>query len=133
MLYIICIILKRTKSMHLKHKIERDVLRIYMYIYIHTYIHKYIYICICIHTCIYICIYIYIYVYTCMILQEVKRIFSLWTSFGLAASMISVLLGVIPLYSYSLATGGKYMLLLCLLLMPYRLDLCVLRRIYRQV
>ena len=39
--------------------------------------------------------------------QEVKRIFGLWTNFGLAASMISVLLGVIPLYTYSLTNGGK--------------------------
>jgi len=39
--------------------------------------------------------------------QEVKRIFSTFTNFGLAASMISVLLGIIPLYSYSLGTGGQ--------------------------
>lgn len=38
--------------------------------------------------------------------QEVKRIFNTFTSFGLTSSMISVLLGVIPLYTYSLATGG---------------------------
>ena len=39
--------------------------------------------------------------------QEAKRIFGLWSNFGLAASMISVLLGVIPLYTYSLINGGK--------------------------
>ena len=38
--------------------------------------------------------------------QEVKRIFNLFTNFGLTSSMISVLLGVIPLYTYSLRTGG---------------------------
>jgi amino acid transporter len=38
--------------------------------------------------------------------QEVNRIFGWFTSFGLAASMISVILGVIPLYSYSLGAGG---------------------------
>lgn len=40
--------------------------------------------------------------------QEAKRIFGLWSNFGLAASMISVLLGVIPLYTYSLINGGRY-------------------------
>ena len=39
--------------------------------------------------------------------QEVKRIFGLWSNFGLAASMISVILGIIPLYTYSLTNGGK--------------------------
>ena len=39
--------------------------------------------------------------------QEAKRIFGLWSNFGLAASMISVLLGVIPLYTYSLINGGR--------------------------
>lgn len=38
--------------------------------------------------------------------QEVKRIFSQFTNFGLTASMISILLGIIPLYTYSLQTGG---------------------------
>ena len=38
--------------------------------------------------------------------QEVKRIFNTFTSFGLTASMISVLLGVVPLYTFSLSTGG---------------------------
>lgn len=38
--------------------------------------------------------------------QEVKRIFSEFTNFGLAASMISILLGIIPLYTYQLDTGG---------------------------
>jgi len=38
--------------------------------------------------------------------QEFKRIFNLITCFGLAASMISVLLGIIPLYTYSLQNGG---------------------------
>jgi hypothetical protein len=39
--------------------------------------------------------------------QEAKRIFGVWTNFGLAASMISVLLGIIPLYGYSLQNGGE--------------------------
>ena len=39
--------------------------------------------------------------------QEAKRIFGLWSNFGLAASMISVILGIIPLYTYSLTNGGK--------------------------
>jgi hypothetical protein len=39
--------------------------------------------------------------------QEVKRIFSTFTNFGLAASMISILLGIIPLYVYGIQTGGK--------------------------
>jgi hypothetical protein len=38
--------------------------------------------------------------------QEVKRIFNVFTNFGLTASMISVLLGVIPLYTFSLSSGG---------------------------
>jgi len=38
--------------------------------------------------------------------QEVRRIFMATTNFGLTASMISVLLGILPLYDYSLATGG---------------------------
>jgi len=38
--------------------------------------------------------------------QELKRVFGWFSNFGLAASMISVLLGIIPLYSYSLSTGG---------------------------
>ena len=38
--------------------------------------------------------------------QEFRRIFSTFTNYGLTASMISVLLGVIPLYSYQLSTGG---------------------------
>jgi hypothetical protein len=46
--------------------------------------------------------------------QEVKRIFSKWTNFGLAASMISVILGIIPLYTYSLTTGGTVTLTRCL-------------------
>lgn len=40
--------------------------------------------------------------------QEVKRIFTTMTTFGLAASMVSVVLGIIPLYSYSLRTGGEW-------------------------
>jgi amino acid transporter len=43
--------------------------------------------------------------------QEVKRIFSAFTNFGLAASMISVLLGVIPLYTYQLMTGGPVVMI----------------------
>eukprot|EP01038_Epipyxis_sp_PR26KG_P005708 gene5708-7878_t len=43
--------------------------------------------------------------------QEVKRIFSVFTTFGLAASMISVLLGIIPLYTFSLQTGGPVVML----------------------
>lgn len=43
----------------------------------------------------------------CSSSQEVKRIFGLWSNFGLAASMISVILGIIPLYTYSLTNGGK--------------------------
>jgi hypothetical protein len=39
--------------------------------------------------------------------QETKRIFTAWSNFGLAASMISVILGIIPLYTYSLTNGGK--------------------------
>lgn len=38
--------------------------------------------------------------------QEVKRIFSAFSNFGLAASMISVLLGFIPLYTFELQSGG---------------------------
>ena len=38
--------------------------------------------------------------------QEVKRIFNFFTNFGLTSSMISVLLGVVPLYTFSLASGG---------------------------
>jgi hypothetical protein len=38
--------------------------------------------------------------------QEARRIFGVWTNFGLSASMVSVLLGVIPLYGYSLENGG---------------------------
>jgi amino acid transporter len=45
--------------------------------------------------------------------QEVKRIFGWFTNFGLAASMISVILGVIPLYSYSLGTGGPATMFWC--------------------
>eukprot|EP01038_Epipyxis_sp_PR26KG_P007533 gene7533-10266_t len=43
--------------------------------------------------------------------QEVKRIFGVFTNFGLAASMISVMLGIIPLYTYSLRTGGPAVML----------------------
>ena len=50
--------------------------------------------------------------------QEVKRIFGWWTNFGLAASMISALLGVIPLYSYSLRNGGE-LLSICHLSLAY--------------
>lgn len=39
--------------------------------------------------------------------QEVKRIFGTFTNFGLAASMISILLGIVPLYTYSIQTGGQ--------------------------
>jgi amino acid transporter len=42
--------------------------------------------------------------------QEYHRIFTLWTNFGLSSSMVSVLLGVIPLYTYSLAVGGSAVL-----------------------
>lgn len=38
--------------------------------------------------------------------QEVKRIFGRFTNFGLTASMISVLLGVVPLSSFELQSGG---------------------------
>lgn len=38
--------------------------------------------------------------------QEVKRIFNGFTNFGLTSSMISILLGIIPLYSFSLDAGG---------------------------
>lgn len=48
--------------------------------------------------------------------QEAKRIFSTFTNFGLACSMISVLLGIIPLYSFSLANGGPGILCHALLL-----------------
>jgi hypothetical protein len=40
--------------------------------------------------------------------QEVKRIFGGFTNFGLAASMISILLGIVPLYTYSIRSGGKF-------------------------
>lgn len=43
--------------------------------------------------------------------QEVKRIFSTFTNFGLAASMISILLGIIPLYTFQLETGGPAVML----------------------
>ena len=43
--------------------------------------------------------------------QEVKRIFNVYTNFGLTASMISVLLGIIPLYTFSLSTGGPAVML----------------------
>jgi amino acid transporter len=39
--------------------------------------------------------------------QEIKRIFDKFTSFGLTSSMISVLLGVIPLYTFELQSGGS--------------------------
>lgn len=38
--------------------------------------------------------------------QEYTRIFNTWTNFGLTTSMVSVLLGIVPLYTYSLQTGG---------------------------
>lgn len=38
--------------------------------------------------------------------QETKRIFSTFTNFGLSASMVSIMLGIIPLYGYSLQNGG---------------------------
>lgn len=38
--------------------------------------------------------------------QEVKRIFNQFTNFGLTSSMISVLLGVVPLYTFELESGG---------------------------
>jgi len=38
--------------------------------------------------------------------QEVKRIFAQTSNFGLTTSMVSVMLGVVPLYTYSLKTGG---------------------------
>lgn len=38
--------------------------------------------------------------------QEVKRVFNSITSFGIASSVINVLGGVIPLYSFQLQTGG---------------------------
>lgn len=38
--------------------------------------------------------------------QEVKRIFNKFTTFGLTASMISILLGIVPLYTYELESGG---------------------------
>lgn len=43
--------------------------------------------------------------------QEVKRIFSAFTNFGLAASMISILLGIIPLYTYQLTIGGPVVMI----------------------
>lgn len=49
--------------------------------------------------------------------QEVKRIFGWFTNFGLAASMISVILGVIPLYSYSLGAGGPVTMFWCWIIM----------------
>lgn len=39
--------------------------------------------------------------------QEFRRIFSGFTSFGLTSSMVSILLGCIPLYSYELQSGGS--------------------------
>jgi hypothetical protein len=39
--------------------------------------------------------------------QEAKRIFNVVTTWGLTVSMISVVLGIIPLYKYSLQTGGE--------------------------
>jgi hypothetical protein len=38
--------------------------------------------------------------------QEVKRIFNQFTNFGLTSSMISILLGIIPLYTFELQSGG---------------------------
>ena len=38
--------------------------------------------------------------------QEVKRIFNQFTNFGLTSSMISVLLGVVPLHTFELESGG---------------------------
>lgn len=45
--------------------------------------------------------------------QEVKRVFGAFTNFGLAASMISVILGIIPLYTYCLQTGGTELFEFC--------------------
>ena len=39
-------------------------------------------------------------------LQELKRIFGAYTNFCLTASMVSILLGIIPLYPFGLTTGG---------------------------
>ena len=38
--------------------------------------------------------------------QELKRIFGSFTNFGLTSSMISILLGIIPLYTFELESGG---------------------------
>eukprot|EP00668_Euglena_longa_P002926 GGOE01003421.1.p1 GENE.GGOE01003421.1~~GGOE01003421.1.p1 ORF type:complete len:593 (-),score=64.47 GGOE01003421.1:463-2208(-) len=43
--------------------------------------------------------------------QEYNRIFNVWTNFGLAASMVSVLLGIVPLYTYQLSAGGPAVML----------------------
>eukprot|EP00667_Euglena_gracilis_P005024 EG_transcript_5049 len=43
--------------------------------------------------------------------QEYTRIFNTWTNFGLTTSMVSVLLGIVPLYTYSLQTGGPAVML----------------------
>lgn len=40
--------------------------------------------------------------------QEVKRIFGTFTNFGLTASMISILLGIVPLYVFCIQTGGNH-------------------------
>lgn len=51
--------------------------------------------------------YLYSYFeYFLLDIQEAKRIFGTFSNFGLAASMISVILGIIPLYTYCLQTGG---------------------------
>lgn len=55
-----------------------------------------------------ICVLRLIYLY--LDIQEAKRIFGTFSNFGLAASMISVILGIIPLYTYCLQTGGRYLL-----------------------
>eukprot|EP00667_Euglena_gracilis_P005334 EG_transcript_5372 len=39
--------------------------------------------------------------------QEYARIFNKWTNFGLTSSMVSVLLGIVPLYTNSLTNGGS--------------------------
>ena len=61
-------------------------------------------------------------------LQELKRIFGAYTNFCLTASMVSILLGIIPLYPFGLESGGPPVmfwswLLIGLLSMPLVLSL----------
>jgi hypothetical protein len=108
---------------------------IHTYVYIHIYIYIYIYLYAYIHIHIYMCIYIYIIGsnisgYECIKSPSDNRISNDPTDYDSCDSPYTKTTSD-NLYSFFCLRGDPLLPSMQVLLMPYRLGLCVLRRSYR--